>query len=145
MFVLPVFLDIYVHYLQVARGNCFLEVNSGPQAGISCVVYALKKFTGGLGDDDDKDRGDDSTWKRYFTKVSEIACQDPKLSPSKVIWELHANYAYAVAIQLNVLTVGLRLSIYWKLCGHRDFVLNAVEPHSFVNAVLRCLTMGSIK
>lgn len=30
----------------------------------------MKKFTGGMGDDDDrKEGGDDSVWKRYFTKV----------------------------------------------------------------------------
>ena len=56
-------------HFQVARGNCFLEIVEGPQAGITCVTYALKKFTGGLGDDDDRDRGDNHTWKQYFTKV----------------------------------------------------------------------------
>ena len=31
-------------------------------------VYALKKFTGGLGDDDDRESGDKQVWKKYFTK-----------------------------------------------------------------------------
>lgn len=36
-----------------------------------CVIYALKKFTGGMGDDDDRTGGgDNSVWKNYFTKVS---------------------------------------------------------------------------
>lgn len=35
-----------------------------------CIVYALKKFTGGMGDDDDRSGGgSESIWKRYFTKV----------------------------------------------------------------------------
>jgi hypothetical protein len=30
----------------------------------------MKKFTGGLGDDDDRDVGDTLVWKKYFTRVS---------------------------------------------------------------------------
>ena len=29
----------------------------------------MKKFTGGLGDDDDRESGDDLVWQKYFTKV----------------------------------------------------------------------------
>ena len=54
---------------KVARGNCILEILNGPDQGTSCLVYALKKFTGGLGDDDDREGGDDHAWKRYFAKV----------------------------------------------------------------------------
>ena len=31
-------------------------------------MYALKKFTGGLGDDDDRESGDKQVWKKYFAK-----------------------------------------------------------------------------
>lgn len=58
--------------LQVARGNCFLRVSVGSVTYSSCVIYALKKFTGGLGDDDDRDKGDNFTWQKYFTKVSHL-------------------------------------------------------------------------
>lgn len=35
-----------------------------------CVIYATKKFTGGMGDDDDRGNGGDKTvWKNYFSKV----------------------------------------------------------------------------
>ena len=56
---------------QVARGNCFLELDTGDgdSPHLQCITYALKKFTGGLGDDDDRDAGDNHAWKRYFTKV----------------------------------------------------------------------------
>ena len=30
----------------------------------------MKKFTGGLGDDDDRETGDTMVWQKYFTKVS---------------------------------------------------------------------------
>ncbi|KAK6982506.1 actin-binding protein ipp [Biomphalaria glabrata] len=53
---------------RVARGNCFLRITRGPHAGTRCILHALKKFTGGLGDDDDRDRGDNLTWKKYFVK-----------------------------------------------------------------------------
>ena len=47
-----------------------LELSGGEESeGLRCVVYAMKKFTGGLGDDDDRDRGDNHTWKKYFTRV----------------------------------------------------------------------------
>jgi len=58
---------------KVARGNCFLNVTHGKKKGIRCILQALKKFTGGLGDDDDRDRGDNHTWKRYFTQPLENA------------------------------------------------------------------------
>ncbi|XP_050396663.1 uncharacterized protein LOC126815154 [Patella vulgata] len=56
---------------RVARGNCFLQIENGPHNGTTCVLYGLKKFTGGLGDDDDRDQGDNFTWKKYFTKPLE--------------------------------------------------------------------------
>lgn len=58
---------------RVARGNAFLvlEENKGP----ICTVFALKKFTGGLGDDDDRESGDDKIWKRYFSNVCKNICK----------------------------------------------------------------------
>ncbi|BFZ19863.1 hypothetical protein BsWGS_22901 [Bradybaena similaris] len=57
---------------KVARGNCFLHLTRGPYTGSLCVLHALKKFTGGLGDDDDKDKGDNITWRNYFLKPIEM-------------------------------------------------------------------------
>ena len=56
-------------FVQVARGNCFLHIEKGEHRGSQLILYGLKKFTGGLGDDDDRDRGDNHTWQRYFTRV----------------------------------------------------------------------------
>ncbi|XP_033754337.1 uncharacterized protein LOC117337457 [Pecten maximus] len=53
---------------KVARGNCFLHLTSGTETGVSCVLQAMKKFTGGLGDDDDRESGDTFVWQKYFTK-----------------------------------------------------------------------------
>ncbi|XP_052816378.1 uncharacterized protein LOC128242961 [Mya arenaria] len=50
---------------RVARGNSFLQLNSGRTF---CVLQAMKKFTGGLGDDDDREAGDMMVWEKYFTK-----------------------------------------------------------------------------
>ena len=33
----------------------------------------MKKFTGGLGDDDDRESGDKLVWQKYFTKPLEEA------------------------------------------------------------------------
>ena len=32
------------------------------------LVYALRKFTGGLGDEDDVEREDKNAWRKYFIK-----------------------------------------------------------------------------
>lgn len=60
-------------FCQVARGNCFLEYTAGNgQRTAACVVYGLKKFTGGLGDDDEDGAvpGKSSLgWTKFFTKV----------------------------------------------------------------------------
>ena len=59
--------------LQVARGNCFLEFRDSSEKDTSvCVVYGLRKFTGGLGDDDEDGSipGKSSLgWTKFFTKV----------------------------------------------------------------------------
>jgi len=59
---------------KVARGNCFLEVsNIGNDSTVMCVIHAMKKFTGGLGDDDDRTSGPDFIWQRYFTQPFDSA------------------------------------------------------------------------
>ncbi|XP_043223395.1 uncharacterized protein LOC122382292 isoform X5 [Amphibalanus amphitrite] len=56
---------------RVARGNCVLRL---PDGRLLCLTHALKKFTGGMGDeDDDCSGGDDSTWRRYFLRSPEAA------------------------------------------------------------------------
>ena len=49
---------------KVARGNCILETNN-PDKKYDFLVFALRKFTGGLGDEDDVDRGKNE-WRKYF-------------------------------------------------------------------------------
>ena len=62
-------MQLLYFFTQVARGNCFLELtNKTPQT--FCALQAMKKFTGGLGDDDDRESGDDMVWQKYFTKVN---------------------------------------------------------------------------
>jgi len=59
---------------RVARGNCFLEVlQQNGELTTICVIHALKKFTGGLGDDDDRTSGPDIVWQRYFTQPLDTA------------------------------------------------------------------------
>ncbi|XP_045192925.2 uncharacterized protein LOC123549145 isoform X1 [Mercenaria mercenaria] len=55
---------------RIARGNSFLELTN-KVARTFCVLQAMKKFTGGLGDDDDRESGDDLIWQKYFTKPLE--------------------------------------------------------------------------
>ena len=50
---------------KVARGNCVLETNGPKSKTYDFMIFALRKFTGGLGDEDDVDRGKND-WKQYF-------------------------------------------------------------------------------
>ncbi|XP_037093842.1 uncharacterized protein LOC119113665 [Pollicipes pollicipes] len=64
---------IYNHNLdilqRVARGNCVLKLSGLGAPRHLCLVHALRKFTGSVGDEDDTaDVGDDATWRRYFLR-----------------------------------------------------------------------------
>lgn len=52
---------------KIARGNSILEYKVGNRSEYDMIVYALRKFTGGLGDEDDVDRNN-KDWKNYFLK-----------------------------------------------------------------------------
>ena len=59
---------------KVARGNTVLELHNSKcnsntnKTEHDMVVFALKKFTGGMGDEDEEQPEDDLVWQRYFTK-----------------------------------------------------------------------------
>ena len=64
----------------VARGNTVLELHheATQQTHHDMVVFALKKFTGGMGDEDEEQPEDDLVWQRYFLgpldTVSQVVC-----------------------------------------------------------------------
>lgn len=55
---------------RVARGNCVMELRDSQSCDTyaDCVIFALKKFTGGLGDDDDRDIDDGFKFQKYFVR-----------------------------------------------------------------------------
>merc|ERR1712013_919364 len=65
---------------KVARGNTVMEIHnhSTGQTGHDMVVFALKKFTGGMGDEDEDQPENDLVWQRYFLKpleeVTKVVC-----------------------------------------------------------------------
>ena len=65
---------------KVARGNTVLELHheATQQTQHDMVVFALKKFTGGMGDEDEEQPEDDLVWQRYFLaplhQVSQVVC-----------------------------------------------------------------------
>ena len=65
---------------KVARGNTVMEIHntSTGQTGHDMVVFALKKFTGGMGDEDENQPEDEMVWQRYFQKpleeVKKVVC-----------------------------------------------------------------------
>eukprot|EP00091_Calanus_sinicus_P002978 TRINITY_DN13127_c0_g1_i1.p1 TRINITY_DN13127_c0_g1~~TRINITY_DN13127_c0_g1_i1.p1 ORF type:complete len:199 (-),score=58.44 TRINITY_DN13127_c0_g1_i1:248-844(-) len=65
---------------KVARGNTVMEIHhsaSGKKSN-DMVVFALKKFTGGMGDEDEDQPENDLVWQRYFQKpideVKKVVC-----------------------------------------------------------------------
>jgi hypothetical protein len=51
---------------KVARGNCILETTGlNRKKEYDFLIFALRKFTGGLGDEDDVDRKQHE-WNKYF-------------------------------------------------------------------------------
>jgi len=63
---------------KVARGNTVLSLQMKNDAGVNCevtcfVVFAIRKFTGGMGDDDDDDEYSKDQWKNFFISPPETA------------------------------------------------------------------------
>jgi len=58
---------------KVARGNTLLRLRNAAskENSLEFVVFALRKFTGGMGDEDENQPEDDTVWKRYFLKPFE--------------------------------------------------------------------------
>eukprot|EP00092_Neocalanus_flemingeri_P011904 GFUD01012836.1.p1 GENE.GFUD01012836.1~~GFUD01012836.1.p1 ORF type:complete len:710 (+),score=159.73 GFUD01012836.1:83-2212(+) len=65
---------------RVARGNTVLEIHQATSGKTShdMAVFALKKFTGGMGDEDEDQPENDLVWQRYFLKpieeVKKVVC-----------------------------------------------------------------------
>lgn len=55
-------------HFQIARGNTILErtLENGKKE-LDLIIFALRKFSGGLGDEDSVDRNKND-WKNYFLK-----------------------------------------------------------------------------
>ena len=58
---------------RIARGNTVLRMED-PRSGrvtLDMVIFALKKFTGGMGDEDEDQPEDAMVWQRYFLRPME--------------------------------------------------------------------------
>eukprot|EP00095_Tigriopus_kingsejongensis_P002818 maker-scaffold80_size398941-snap-gene-1.9 protein:Tk02818 transcript:maker-scaffold80_size398941-snap-gene-1.9-mRNA-1 annotation:"hypothetical protein BRAFLDRAFT_126791" len=64
----------------IARGNTVwhLQDSAGGQISQDQVIFALKKFTGGMGDEDENQPDNDKVWMKYFlqpvTQTHRIVC-----------------------------------------------------------------------
>jgi len=58
---------------KVARGNTLLSLRNAANntRSLEMVVFALRKFTGGMGDEDESQPEDETVWKKYFLKPLE--------------------------------------------------------------------------
>ena len=65
----------------MARGNTVMLVNEGQGAPRhDAVIFALRKFTGGMGDEDEDQPEDNLVWKKYFLRpyeeVNRVVCTE---------------------------------------------------------------------
>jgi len=62
---------------KVARGNSVLYINDLESKTIEqdCIIFALRKFTGGMGDEDEDQPESNLVWLNYFLKPIENATQ----------------------------------------------------------------------
>ena len=69
---------------KVARGNTVLELHNSAtnKTEHDMVVFALKKFTGGMGDEDEEQPENDLVWQRYFLKPLDQVTVVTYYSPS---------------------------------------------------------------
>ena len=65
---------------KVARGNTVLYSRDAAEPGSSAVhdnvIFALRKFTGGMGDEDEDQPDSNKTWMNYFLKPVEASDRD---------------------------------------------------------------------
>ena len=64
----------------MARGNTILYMNDTAAKASSVthdnVIFALRKFTGGMGDEDEDQPDSGKTWMNYFLKPLESSDRD---------------------------------------------------------------------
>ena len=102
----------------VARGNtilCLRDQETGAET-YECMIFALRKFTGGMGDEDEQQPEDNKVWTDYFLK--------PLDSTAKVICTRKANGEAAhLAIRFIenkfVLCVGSK-NVHMLICDKSD-------------------------
>ncbi|KAJ3110401.1 hypothetical protein HDU96_006644 [Phlyctochytrium bullatum] len=101
---------------RVARGNTILTFQHGGKT-LACVpIWALKKFTGGIGDEDDFEESTDApeedstpTWHRFFTR-----------NPNDAVRVVSTQKANGAAGHLAVLKVGPGLDGYVWVGGSKN-------------------------
>lgn len=65
---------------KIARGNTVMYLHDHQESSITydCLIFALRKFTGGMGDEDEDQPDDQKTWMKYFLRpveqTSRIIC-----------------------------------------------------------------------
>ena len=123
---------------RVARGNCFLELSEhGGNSKFICVIHALKKFTGGLGDDDDRTSGSDSVWQRYFMQPFDAA--------KSIVCTKKQN---GEAAHLSAFHIGTKLyicagskNVHIVFCSSEDLHMYPLDEcrYQFAKEIARCV------
>ena len=101
---------------KVPRGTCLFQLDSAGHDNMCCSVFSLRKFTGGLGDDDDVETADQADWKQYFLEPFESATHF--VSMAKANGEA-AHLGVRWMLDRFVLFIGSK-NVHLAACARRD-------------------------
>lgn len=123
---------------KVARGNCFLEVcKRDSDSTVMCVIYALKKFTGGLGDDDDRTSGSDFIWQRYFMQSFDTA--KTIVCTKKQNGEAAHLSAFRISTELYICAGSKNVHLVFRSASDLDRYPLHEARYQFAGEISRCL------
>jgi len=123
---------------KVARGNCYLEVcERGNDSSVMCVIHAMKKFTGGLGDDDDRTSGSDFVWQRYFTQPFDTA--EAIVCTKKQNGEAAHLSAFRIGAELYICAGSKNVHLVFRSSSDLDMYPLHEPRYKFAKEISRCI------
>jgi len=123
---------------KVARGNCFLELcEHGSDLAVTCVIRAMKKFTGGLGDDDDRTSGSDFIWQRYFIQPFDTA--EAIVCTKKQNGEAAHLSAFRVGSELYICAGSKNVHLVFRSSSDLDKYPLHEPRYQFAKEISRCI------
>ena len=86
----------------MARGNTILYTRDAGEPGSRAVhdnvIFALRKFTGGMGDEDEDQPDSNKTWMNYFLKPVESSDRDDEFEILKEVYKFLKDKTFGIPV-----------------------------------------------